>query len=41
MKKVWRVIVDGKSFSMICMDAISEEEALRFVRAKWAKATVL
>jgi hypothetical protein len=40
VKKIWRVTVKNKSFSMISMNDITRIEALKFVRAKWADAEV-
>lgn len=41
MKRIFKIKVQDRQFTMISMADISEAEALRFVRGKWAMAEVL
>lgn len=40
MKKIFKVQVGDKVFTMISMSDITEKQALDFVRGKWAGAEV-
>lgn len=40
MRKIFKVQVGDKTFTMISMTDITESEALDFVRGKWANAKV-
>lgn len=40
-KRIFRVKARGKTCTMISMEDITEAEALRFVRGKWANAQIV
>lgn len=40
MKRIFKIEAGGKVFTMISMEDITVEEALRFVRGKWYGAKI-